>query len=241
MQATLSLAAPAALMPSWLELRIDVALPPWGVEADLRRLQQRMRTPGDALWRLPIMDTAPAGFAFRYREADGEQYLYVEDLATGRLAGYTVFNRLVELGRRADLHLRAPHSKYSRHYQRRGIGTAVYRWALERGMCLMTGARQSTGAHALWRALSSQYELGHVSLDSRKLSYLGPRVAPAVLEDFSTRMVLLGRGWTLERFAAETGMVMPGEGCCPAAAVPAAGTRESACAARAARLHGTRC
>ncbi|WP_338106282.1 N-acetyltransferase [Ramlibacter henchirensis] len=164
-----------------------------------------MRRAGDPLCGLPTIGTPLSGFAFRYREADGEQYVYVEDLARRQLAGYTVFNRLVELGRQADLHLRAPHSKYSRHYQRRGIGSAVYRWALERGMCLITGARQSVAAHSLWHSLSARYELGYVDLRDRKLSYLGRHIAPALLADFHARMILLGRGWTLDRFACETG------------------------------------
>jgi hypothetical protein len=205
MHALLSLAGPLPAVRPWAELRIDVALPPWGIEAELRRMQDRMHRPGDPLCGLPVVGTPLRGFALRYREADGEHYVYVEDLATGRLAGYTVFNRLIELGRRADAHLRAPHSKYSRHYQRRGIASAVYRWALDRGMCLITGARQSAAAHALWQALSARYELGYVALKDRKLAYLGPRVAPELLSDFHTRMVLFGKGWTLERFACETG------------------------------------
>jgi hypothetical protein len=206
MPALLSNAGLWPAMRPWAELRIDVVLPPWGVEAELRRLQDRMNRPGDPLRGLPVVATPLRGFALRHREADGEHYVYAEDLATGRLAGYTVFNRLVELDRRADPHLRAPHSRYSRHYQRRGIATAVYRWALQRGMCLITGARQSDAAHHLWQALSAHYELGYVSLESRKLSYLGSRIDPALLADFRTRMVLLGRDWTLERLASEAGM-----------------------------------
>ena len=96
----------------------------------------------------------------RYREADGEWYVYVEDLQRRRLAGYTVFNRLVELDRRADRHLRAPHSRYDTPYQRRGLASAVYRWALQEGWCLVSGARQSPGAHALWHQLCPAARLG---------------------------------------------------------------------------------
>lgn len=208
MHASLSLAGPWPAMRPWAELRIDVVLPPWGVEAELRRLQDRMHRPGDPLCGLPVVGTPLRGFALRYREADGEQYVYVEDLATGRLAGYTVFNRLIELSRRADPHLRAPHSRYSRHYQRRGLATAVYRWALDRGMCLITGARQSDAAHRLWQRLSAQYELGYVALESKELSYLGSRIDPERLSDFHTRMVLLGREWTIERLAGVTGLAL---------------------------------
>ena len=208
MQAALAFPFAFGMRP-FAELRIDVELPPWGVESELRRLHDRMRREGDPLCGLPVVRGLVPGFAFRWREADGELYVYVEDLASGRLAGYTVFNRLVELGRQADRHLRAPHSKYSRHYQRRGLASAVYRWALERGMCLISGARQSQAAHGLWLSLAARHELGYFQLKSRQLSYLGAQVAPGVLADFDTRMVLLGSGWTLERFAAETGARMP--------------------------------
>ncbi|SFC43987.1 hypothetical protein SAMN05216344_11765 [Polaromonas sp. OV174] len=124
----------------------------------------------------------------------------------GGLAGYTVFNRLVELERRADRYLRAPHSKYDPAYQRRGLATAVYRWGLDAGLCLMTGARQSPGAHALWHALARRYELGYVDLRSKTLRYLGPQVRPQVLDDLHTRMILLGQGWTMDGFCAAAGM-----------------------------------
>ena len=190
---------------SRMELRIDVELPSHTVEAELQRMHARLRRFGGVLTGLRTLDIRLPGFAFRFREADGEQYVYVEDLANGRLAGYTVFNRLIELDRRADRHLRGPHSKYGRMYQRRGLATAVYRWALGRGMCLITGARQSAGAHALWHALASSYELGYVELKDKALCCLGAEIGPGSLEDFHTRMVLLGAGWDMERFVRETG------------------------------------
>ncbi|TFY99128.1 N-acetyltransferase [Ramlibacter humi] len=196
---------PAQLLPWWAELRIDVQLPPWSVESDLRRLQQRMQRPGDALGQLAAIELPVPGFAFRHRQADGEHYVYVEDLACGRLAGYTVFNRLVELSRRADPHLRSPHSRYGHDYQRRGLASAVYRWALQRGMCLITGRRQSRAAHALWTSLSRQHELGYVLLEAKRLRWLGHRVDPDLLGAFHTRMVLLGEGWSCGHFCEATG------------------------------------
>lgn len=198
---------PWSLFPPWwmkpAELRIDVQLPENNIEADLERLQQRMHKPGDALHGMQRMDSGLPGLVFHYRKADGEHYVYVEDTVHRRLAGFTVFNRLVELDRRADRCLRAPHSRYAQAYQRRGIATAVYHWALESGLCLITGARQSPAAHGLWRALSDHYPLAYVHLQDKELSYLGSEVEPSVLEGFHTRMVLLGRHWTPDRFVAE--------------------------------------
>lgn len=103
-------------------------------------------------------------------------------------------------------HLRAPHSRYAPAYQRRGLATAVYRWALDGGQCLMTGARQSPGAHALWDRLACEYLSGYVRVKDKALAYLGAEVPTEVLDDLHTRRFLLGRRWTLERLRAATGM-----------------------------------
>lgn len=187
------------------ELRIDVQLRPDELEAELEKLYGRIHTPGDALHGIAVLPGPGPGLVLRYREADGEHYVYVEDVARRRLAGYTVFNRLVELNRKADPHLRGPHSRYAKAYERRGIATAVYTWSLGTGMCLISGPRQSAGAHALWKSLARRHPLGFVDLRDKVLRFLGTEVEPAVLEDFHTRMVLLGDGWSFERLQAATG------------------------------------
>lgn len=189
-----------------MELRIDVDLRPEELHADLSDLQKRLNTPGSALYGIPVMGSPGPGLVFRYREADGEHYLYVEDVVRGQLAGYTVFNRLIEVGRRADPHLRAPHSKYAPAYQGRGIATAVYEWGLGAGMCLMSGARQSAAAHALWRSLARKHELHHVHVENKTLRYLGAEPDTARDNSLHTRLLLLGEGWTLPHLMQATGM-----------------------------------
>lgn len=184
------------------ELRIDVRHPPATIETELDALHRRLHAPGDALSGCALLPIASPGLAFRHREADGEHYVYVEDLAHGRLAGYTVFNRLIEVDRRTDRHVRAPHSKYAAAYQGRGIATAVYEWGLGSGFCLISGARQSEGAYALWRALGRRHCLGFVAIRDKRMHYLGAEVEPAVREDLHTRMILLGKGWSLRRLRA---------------------------------------
>ncbi|WBY04057.1 N-acetyltransferase [Ramlibacter tataouinensis] len=188
------------------DLRIDVDLRPEDLEGELDNLYRRLRTPGDAMFGSATAPINLPGLMFRTREADGETYVYVEDVVHARLAGYTVFNRLVELNRRADRHLRAPHSRYSPDYQRRGIATAVYEWGLGGGLCLISGARQSAGAHGLWRALARRRELIYVDVRDKALRCLGSEVDDAVLDELHTRMVMLGNGWTLEGLCAATGM-----------------------------------
>ncbi|MGO4815421.1 N-acetyltransferase [Cupriavidus sp. 2MCAB6] len=206
----MAIMAPVMTFP-WLarklELRIDVSHRPAELNQEFGSIYGRLHRPGDRLHDIPEVATDSPGLVIRYREADGEYYVYVEDVARKRLAGYTVFNRLIEVGRSADPHLRAPHSKYETAYQRRGLATAIYRWGLDAGLCLMSGARQSPGANALWHALSRHYELGYVDLRCKTLTYLGRTVSSQVHDDLHTRMILLGKGWSVERLSAATGML----------------------------------
>jgi GNAT superfamily N-acetyltransferase len=199
-----------AALPRWLlrpaELRIDVDPRKARAADTLLPVHERMRAMDDRLQQMPHFVLDDPGLRARYREADGELYVYIEDVRRGCLVGYTVFNRLIELDRRADRHIRAPHSQYDPAYQRRGLASAVYRWALDQGICLMSGARQSPGAHALWQSLSRQHEAGFVDLRHKRLSYLGHEVAAATLAELHTRMFLLGDGWTLARFRRDVRM-----------------------------------
>jgi hypothetical protein len=102
-------------VPPWparlAELRIGVAQSPSDIEQQLAPLYRRLIRPGDALHDLPVLCIQIPGFVLRYREADGEHYVYVEDKARGRLAGCVVDRpternldtRMVMLGRGSDL------------------------------------------------------------------------------------------------------------------------------------------
>lgn len=201
------------VLPRWLrptqELRIDVQSPSATPQPDeLKSLYARLHNRRDALFGASVVELPLPGLRVYCREADGELYLYVEDVQACCLAGYTVLNRLVEVSRRADAYVRAPHSKYAEPYQRRGIATALYRWALGRGLCLLSGARQSPAAHALWHKLARDYRLHHVTVQHKTLHHLGPEVSPDLLDDLHTRLLLLGQGWDLARFASATQMQM---------------------------------
>lgn len=195
--------------PPRLELRIDVQQEPQSIEAELDVLHRRLHDPAEALSRCATYPSPFPDLILRHREADGEHYVYVEDVARGRLAGYTVFNRLIEVDRRTDRHARAPHSKYAPAYQGRGIATAVYELALAGragvhgadggAFFLVSGARQSVGAHALWQALGRRHALRYVALRSKRMHDLGCVPRPAVRDDLETRMILLGPSWNLAR------------------------------------------
>lgn len=191
-------------------MRIDVALDHRDLDAELARLHARMQTPGDALHGMAAIPAPLPGMALRYREVDGEFYVYVEDIARGALAGCTVFNREPDVGRRAGRYLRSPHSRYAPGYQRRGLATAVYTWALQAGLCLVSGPRQSVGAHRLWQSLATAHELLFVRLGDDALACLPQAPASPELERLDTRMLLLGAGWDSARFARVAAGAVPG-------------------------------
>ncbi|MBU9210611.1 acetyltransferase [Burkholderia multivorans] len=187
-------------------MRIDVQHAQHDIDDELDALYARLHERGHRLHGLPAVALGDSGLIVRHREADGEYFLYVENPAARELAGYTVFNRLPEIPRRSDRHLRAPHTRLRGSMQRRGLATALYRWALDAGQCLISGARQSVGAAQLWNALAHEYRHGFVDVEGRALRYLGEAVATQVHDALHTRRLLLGRGWTLDELARATAM-----------------------------------
>ena len=173
------------------ELRIDVMLPL--VDGELEAIHERLHQPGNKLYGLQRRPLHDPQFSLHWREADGEWFAYVEDLAQRRLAGYTVFNRLVEVDKRTDRQVRSPHSRFAPDYQRRGIASAVYRQVLDDGVNLLSGARQSPGAHGLWNHLARRYESHYVQIaQSKQLTYLGKQPPHGeILDQLQTRRLLL--------------------------------------------------
>ncbi|WP_332670746.1 hypothetical protein [Aromatoleum sp.] len=82
---------------------------------------------------------------------------------------------------------------------------------LDAGFCLISGARQSPGAHALWHALARRHILGFVSLREKRLHYLGEEASEQDRDELETRMILLGKGWTLERLQRIAGAELAGK------------------------------
>lgn len=181
-----------------MELRVDVQWSAASVDDELKSLHARLERTGLLKSGTSIISTQLPGLVIRHREADGEHYIYVEDVDRGCLAGYTVFNRLIEVNRSLDRFVRAPHSKYAVEYQRRGIATAVYEWALGQGFCLVSGARQSQSAHALWMSLATCHRLEYIELRNKCIHLLASPVDPLTRDRLQTRMLLLGQGWEVE-------------------------------------------
>jgi GNAT superfamily N-acetyltransferase len=179
------------------ELRIDVMLPL--VDGELEALYERLYQPGNKLYGLERRPLHDPQFVLHWREADGEWFAYVEDVANACLAGYTVFNRLVEVDRRTDRRVRSPHSRLAPAYQRRGIASAVYQQVLDQGVCLLSGARQSPGPTVSgtgWRAATAATTWRLPAIN--RCSTWGRVPDGAVLDQRATRRLLLGTGWELE-------------------------------------------
>ena len=187
-------------------MRIDVQHSQHDIDDELDTLYARLHQPGHRLHGLPAVALGRSGLIVRHREADGEYFPYVEDPAARQLAGYTVFNRLPEIPRRADRYLRAPHTRLRGSSQRKGLATTLYRWGLDAGLCLISGARQSVGAAQLWTALAHDYRHGFVDVEGRALRYLGDTVPDDVHGALHTRRLLLGNGWAMTEFARAAGM-----------------------------------
>jgi GNAT superfamily N-acetyltransferase len=183
------------------ELRIDVFLPEDRIEAELAALTRRA---DELLGRsddLSALHMPQHGLVVKTRCADGEYFLYVLDPQRRRVVAYVTLSRLIEVNRRADRFLRSPHTKVAPAYRRRGIATAAYRWWLDAGRCMVTGARQSPAAHALWMAMARSYPLVYVLLEDKRVHCLGEQPPAHVLDQLNCRAVLLGRGASLDDFA----------------------------------------
>lgn len=185
-------------------MRIDVQLDHGRLDAELASLLARVRSKDTPIHDLPAATSVAPGLALSYREVDGEFYVYAEDRPRDAVAGCTVFNRVFELDRNMGRYVRSPHSRYAAAYRQRGLASTVYRWALNAGLCLISGPRQSVGAHRLWMALARSYEMTFVRTQDRRLQVIGPQVDARVFESYDTRMLLLGSGWTLPRFVSAT-------------------------------------
>jgi GNAT superfamily N-acetyltransferase len=200
----------APLSPAWgwpgrlaallTELRIDVFLPEDRVAADLEAINQRADTLLDRSDELPELCMPQHGLVVKTRCADGEHFLYVLDTVRRRVVAYVTLSRLIEVNRQADRFLRSPHTKVAPAYRRRGIATAVYRWWLDSGRSLVTGARQSPAARALWVSMARSYRLVYIQIDHKRVLDLGEQPPESVLQQLNCRAVLLGRGASLDSF-----------------------------------------
>ncbi|MDX5445547.1 MAG: hypothetical protein LPJ87_05775 [Zoogloeaceae bacterium] len=149
-------------------MRLDVRVRNEDIDRELADMQARMERGPHALSKLPKADLRFPGVEFRVRHIAHEQRVFAIDSATGQLIGYSVFDVLPEGARRFRGSVRSVHSRYAAPYQGRGIASAVYSRVLSQGFVLVSGARQSRAAYALWKSLGrrTRLEIVRVSADA---------------------------------------------------------------------------
>lgn len=188
-------------------MRVDVHLSEESVESELATLYERPQLGRILSSGLPGSPTCVPHVHAYTRHCDGEQFFYLVDVSMCRLAGYTVFSRMVELPKRADRHCRSPHSKVHPAYRRMGLATWAYRSMLASGMCLVSGARQSAAAHRLWMRLGREHPLRLVDIADRRVRLREATAFGHVPDDLPARMILLGRGWSTDSLCERAGVV----------------------------------
>lgn len=182
------------------QLRIDVVLPEQEMERELDSLHARWSAQWSHLEVPDGLSVPGQALSFRIREADGEHFIYAIDMERNRLAAYIVMSRLIELDRRADRFLRSPHTKVAAAYRRMGIASTVYRWWLDSGRSLMSGARQSPAAYELWQSLARLHASVYVSVTGKRVRALPSPLSAQACSDLDTRLVLLGKGCAFKTF-----------------------------------------
>ena len=118
--------------------------------------------------------------------------------------GYVRFERqAIGVGRVRYQNLLTPHATFAERAQGKGYASAIYKWALNQGMCFMSSGIQSPGANMMWEKLGRVYPwfLIRVRVD-RLTEFLGQGegLTKQQLSTYEVRLVLLGKGWTLEKF-----------------------------------------
>ncbi|HLU03372.1 MAG TPA: N-acetyltransferase [Advenella sp.] len=145
-------------------MRFDVSISNEQIEQELADMQARMARGRHALGNLPLMQMQFPDMEFRVRKIAREQRVYAIDTRTGLLVGYSVFDILPEGSRRLHSTVRSVHSRYAAPYQGRGIASALYTKVLSDGFVLVSGARQSRAAYALWKSLGRRMRFDVVKI-----------------------------------------------------------------------------
>jgi len=143
-----------------------------------------------------------------YRRVDPvfDQYILVrDDNVIGR----------VELEPTQHSFLKTPHSMILAPYRGKGLIYKVYDFLLSSGICMGSGESQSKSANILWSKLAKKYPWFLVNVKGSSdfigfgsIEFIGQSAPKSVLNKTITRIILLGRGWDLEKFRKKTGMKM---------------------------------
>lgn len=102
-----------------------------------------------------------------------------------------------------------PHTLFRNVYRGQGYAYSLYDMALRNGVCLVSGGEQSPSANALWWKLTHRWPWFWMEYSDYAVEYIGQQLDRREQQFQHNRMVLLGQGWTLEKFKKEVKMKMP--------------------------------
>ena len=108
-----------------------------------------------------------------------------------------------------------PHSVLAKAHRGQGLMPQVYDWLLNKGYCFGSGEAQSKGANVLWSKLAKRHPWFLVNVKGSSdfvgfgsIQFIGQSASKSVLNSTNTRIIMLGRGWDLDKFQKKTGMKM---------------------------------
>ena len=104
-----------------------------------------------------------------------------------------------------DFKIVNPHSVLLPEYRGRGLMRRLYQQVLNEGYCFISGERHSYSANRLWQSLAKTNPWFLVKqLNPDTLKFLGQDINPKVAQRKDVRIVLLGKGWSVEKFMRKT-------------------------------------
>lgn len=180
------------------DLKVDVAR----LGSDFSRALERKR------YQAKVIKTARPGVTLGTMRVNDERYIVVFE--EERAVGFVYFEKPSrKIGPRSPIV--SPHAKFLPEAQGKGYATSVYTWALNSGMCFISAGEQSRAANMLWLKLGKARQwflIRQEFLSNGIFSYEGhgENLTRRELNDEDTRIVLLGKGWTLEKFASAIGL-----------------------------------
>lgn len=132
----------------------------------------------------------------------GDFIILVIDDSVTKIAGAVTLENWPSFSR-VRSPFKTPHSMFDPAYAGKGLATLVYTWLLKSGLCLISGEFQTQGANRLWAKLASNWPWFLIKQEASSYSYLGQEVSKGVALSRKSRIVLLGKGWTLDKFKAK--------------------------------------
>lgn len=97
-----------------------------------------------------------------------------------------------------------PHSKLLPEHTGNGLMPRMYQKVLDQGYCFVTGTGHTAAANKLWQSLAKHNPWFMVKeLPGHKFEYIGQDVPEKLAKSTKTRIVILGKGWTVEKLMRE--------------------------------------